>query len=951
MSDLPRENSGDVLDNLEYPDASLDEKPPPKGWNTAIKGLKEKLIDTSKRNRLINSPIGKNRGKYLDIVDERSDEIFRLLLLDKKKMRFGPSEDGYDETEMTENVYVPDPDPPSAKHLDLTLQTRLTKDALHKRLLQLYRDSNSSVEEQGANPLFLALGFVRWFESSSSTIERFAPMVLLPVEILRDGVKDNFKLMVRGEDLEPNHSFDALLKSDFDLQLPAWPEGEDWLPSEYFEQVNHTISSRENWSVYADTIQLGFYSSGKFLMSKDLEKAETTDLMEQLLCGGFDNVSPLFDPEENLDERYVNPENLGHIMEADASQTRVIAAAREGRNMVVQGPPGTGKSQTIANIIAVAVRDNLKVLFVAEKRAALDVVYDRLRSCGLGPLCLEMHSTKARKKVVYDELAKTLDLGRPLVGDRTEYDHLKNVRDELNQLSKQLHSIDEKSGETLYQVIGQLTKLLADQDLPKPDFTVEDAATWNPETTEIARNEIKKLISLTEEYGPEQSHPWRGANRKITPMDRSRLADHIKRLHSEMKELQTTLGHACSALTMDVQGGLGNAEKVLRLIQSMAVRPKDVEKLIQAEGVAEYSEKLKNLFEDIQEQQIIRVELEKSVTSDALHQDWNIEFREIEKRGTSFFRIFSGSYRAAMKKMKTAIKDLPKRQLDQLKLLDQLIRHRSKIQDIDEQRSLGELMVGPLWRGVKTDVSNVLKSITWIHDQISILESTDALKTQMRQWPKSEDPDEIASKLHGCINAVNNRWKEVVQLCDLDVLQAFGEASIPAITLATLMERVSLWIEDPEGQDAWTRLYDTANAVTERGLNEIRVRLANRKLTPQHAIGTFEYIRAEAVYHRFDQLNPKLRQIDGRERSALVEKFKDLDSNLLHLSSQEVMSAHHHSIPDGTRGEMGILRGEVRKKNSAYASSKTIEPSWRSCPNYQTSFFDESVISCSVSGP
>ena len=948
MSDFPREDTHDAYPH--YPDGSLEEKPSPKGWDQAIKSLKEKLIDTSKRNRLINSPIGKNRGKCLDIVDERSDEVFRLLLLEKKKMRFAPSEDGYDETDSSEHVYIPDPDPPSAKHLDLALQTRLTKDALHKRLLKLYRDSNSSVEEQGANPLFLALGFIRWFESSSSTIERFAPLVLLPVELLRDGVKDNFKLILRGEDLEPNHSFDAFLKSDFDLKLPDWPEGEQWLPSEYFEQVHHTISSRENWMVYADTIQLGFYSSGKFLMSKDLEKAGTTNLMENLLCGGFGDVSPLFNPEENLDERYVNPQDLGHIMEADASQTRVIAAAREGRNMVVQGPPGTGKSQTIANIIAVAVRDNQKVLFVAEKRAALDVVYDRLRSCGLGPLCLEMHSTKAQKKVVYDELAKTLDLGPPVVGDLSEYDHLKNVRDELNQLSKQLHAIDEKSGETPYQVMGQLTKLLADQDVPRPDFTVEDAATWNPEATETARKEVQKLASLIEEYGHEQSHPWRGANRKMNPMDRSRLTDHLNKLHSELEQLQNTLERVCFALTMEIQGGLADAEKALRLLRSMAVRPKHVEKLIQGEGVAEYAEKLKKLFENIQEQQIIRAELEKSVIPDAFQRDWSVEYREIEKRGASFFRILSGSYRSVMKQVKSAITDLPKQQPDQLKLLDQLIQHRSQVQDIDEHRSLGELVVGPLWRGVKTDISDALISISWIHDQITILESPDALKIQLSQWPKQEDPDQLARDLHDCIHAVENRWNEVVQLCDLDVQLAFDEESIHSVTLSTLQDRVSLWLRDPEGQDAWTRLYDTANAVSEWGLGEIRVRLAHGKLTPQHATQTFDYIRAEAVYHRLDKLNPNLSQMDGRERSALVEKFKDLDATLLHLSSQEIMSAHYHSIPDGTLGEMGILRGEARKKtrhmplrkllNQAGEAVQTIKPVFLMSPLSVAQYLD-----------
>ena len=912
MSDLRTENSQGPQDISQNP--SSENSPPPKGWAQAIKSLKERLIDTSKRNRLIHSPIGKNRGKHLDIIEERSDEVFRLLVHKKKKMQLLPSRDGYDEPDIMEDIFIPDPDPPNAKHVDLKLQTRLTKDALHKRLLQLYRDSNSSIEEQGANPLFLALGFVRWYESSSSSIERFAPLVLLPVELIREGVRDNFKLQLRDQDLEPNHSFDAFLKSDFDLRLPPWPEGEEWLPSEYFQEVNPLVTSRENWKVLANTIQLGFYSSGKFLMSRDLDRAEPTELMQQLLCGGFGNALPLFDPNENLDDRYVNPQDLGHIMEADASQTRVIAAARDGRNMVVQGPPGTGKSQTIANIIAVSVRDHQTVLFVAEKRAALEVVHDRLEACGLGPLCLEMHSTKAKKKAIYNDLGETLKLGPPRIGDQSQYEHLKAVRNELNELSKQLHAPDEVSGETPYQIIGQLTKLMADRDLPRPDFHVEEMATWDPETAQAARKEIENLADLTQGHGPEGGHDWRGANRKMTPMDRDRLGDQVNKLHDRLQELKTCLDGACTALSLSAGGGLVFVDKVLQLLRSMEIRPMDVDGLVIRGEVMHHSRKLQQLFEDIEKEQAIRAELETSMMPSAFDRDWSLEQREISKRKKSFFRWLSGSYRNAVKELKKAAKNLPKSTPDRLKLLDALIRHRSQVQEIDDQRALGELVVGPLWRGWKTDVTGTLESVRWINGQIELLGSFDALKKQIGNWPEAANPNEFADSLHDCARMVEERWKDVEHLCDLDIQQAFGEDSIRSVPLAIIMTRMSLWQRDMEGQDTWTRLHDTANAVSKRGLGELRVRLADGRLAPEHACHTYDYIRAEALYNRFKTMNPDLNNMSGRERSALVEEFRKLDAAPLHLSSQEVMSAHYASIPEGTRGKMGVLRGEAKKK-------------------------------------
>jgi KaiC/GvpD/RAD55 family RecA-like ATPase len=89
---------------------------------------------------------------------------------------------------------------------------------------------------------------------------------------------------------------------------------------------------------------------------------------------------------------------LDHVVDADSTQTLAIESVRQGRSMVVQGPPGTGKSQSITNIIATAVMDGKRVLFVAEKLAALQVVQRRLQNEGLGAPCLELHSNKSKKK-------------------------------------------------------------------------------------------------------------------------------------------------------------------------------------------------------------------------------------------------------------------------------------------------------------------------------------------------------------------------------------------------------------------------------------------------------------------------------------------------------------------------------------------------------------------------
>ena len=133
-------------------------------------------------------------------------------------------------------------------------------------------------------------------------------------------------------------------------------------------------------------------------------------LLRGLLVSGFESAPPLFPDDTKLDESF-DPSDLIHVVDADASQALAIETVRAGRNLVVQGPPGTGKSQTIANIVASAVHDGKTVLFVAEKMIALEVVHRRLNQAGIGAACLELHSRTANKRLVSEELDRTLQLG------------------------------------------------------------------------------------------------------------------------------------------------------------------------------------------------------------------------------------------------------------------------------------------------------------------------------------------------------------------------------------------------------------------------------------------------------------------------------------------------------------------------------------------------------------
>ena len=159
-----------------------------------LEDARKKLVDSGMRNRLIHVN-RQGRGRFVTIVNERADEVFRILRGEGRRMKFQASktdvveyvDDGsvrLDEADLSLFSGVGEVD--DSRFVDRFLDTTLGTDALQKRVLQLARDARIAEEEQGINVLFLAIGFLRWFEDEHSEVTREAPLILLPVELVRN---------------------------------------------------------------------------------------------------------------------------------------------------------------------------------------------------------------------------------------------------------------------------------------------------------------------------------------------------------------------------------------------------------------------------------------------------------------------------------------------------------------------------------------------------------------------------------------------------------------------------------------------------------------------------------------------------------------------------------------------------------------------------------------------
>jgi len=481
-----------------------------------LEKARKDLLDLSARNRMINTPRKSTRSSRIEIVEMHSSEVFDFLVRQERKMIFRSKPEEEDilsgvESEIEEfdfsgitNSYV-----------KYHLQTDLSKKGLRRRLLRLYYDSRTYEEEQGVNILFLALGFLKWYEDENSHTERYAPLILLPVELERKSTRGRFSLQYTNDELETNLSLKERLLLDFGVELPDLPDVDDLDPEEYYREVKRAISGYSNWEVLENDIVLWFFSYTKFLMYRDLDpelwrdtliKNSKRSYLIRSLCGeGFREEQPLVD---DLDESasldsVLDPKDCIHVLDADSSQALVIEEVKRGRNLVIQGPPGTGKSQTITNIIAASVAAGKTVLFVTEKMAALEVVKRRLENIELGDICLELHSRKANKKSVLKDIEKTLQLGVPRK-ENVDYliENLRRERDRLNQYVKILHETIGSSDLTPYKALGHLVKLRQKGispihfHLPNPlNWTEADFQHWADIVCDTARHLTK--IKLT----------------------------------------------------------------------------------------------------------------------------------------------------------------------------------------------------------------------------------------------------------------------------------------------------------------------------------------------------------------------------------------------------------------------------------------------------------------------
>lgn len=708
-------------------------------------GWKQRLLDLTKRNRALNFKVQK--VATVTVVDEQPAETYRQLCLRGGSMRFRPTlpskeanegvssltdaprsdnavlEEEEDDGALETDFAPYDPQQLDARHTDDLLQCAATPELLDKSLRRLDEQARSTIEEQGVNALYLALGMLQYRESADSKETFRAPLLLVPVELTRKSARAGYTVKASEEEPMVNPTLAEYLRVNYGIALPELPEmveGVDYDLQSFLQGVSEAVSQQSSWRVTTD-IYLALFSFQKLVMYKDLEKNGDLFARHRLITqlvtreGGQLIGLPADVRDMQLDRDYP-PEDTFQVVDADSSQLRAIAAVAKQHDMVLEGPPGTGKSQTITNLIAQALSVGKSVLFVAEKQAALNVVHARLVAAGLGEFCLELHSTKANKRGVMHEMRAALDasLQRPQ-GSSMSGTGLKRIRASLSDYVQAVHSPYGELGLTPYEAYGIFGEVL---DAPKLTFGGDEEVITPDVLDEVVTN-LTDLAKVVLDVGDVRVHPWRDASATFYG---AAALDEIEALATTLFDRFASFGSLAreieAALAVPPIHTLADVSTAVAVAKVLASSPGAPMAVLESPTWNVAPVEATTLLSRGRKATQLRARIVGRFNDEVLDQDHASDIAYVEQKLQGFFGVLAlldGRFRSVKRRwLSYRLSSYPSALIDQaadLKLVDEYRREREALENAATQ---GREIFGGLWQGEQSDWEMLDRYIHWV---------------------------------------------------------------------------------------------------------------------------------------------------------------------------------------------------------------------------------------------
>lgn len=385
---------------------------------------------------------------------------------------------------------MPEDENEDGRHQDTDIQTLMLPDRLTRVAKSIIDKGRSFERETGVNVFHAAFGILDWKDPAERS-KFLSPLLLLEIRVDRKQSPRGAEFHVSGiERMSMNTTLMQKLQSEHGLALPEYEGGSI---EDYFLLAEEAAPKGWDWKIRRE-VMFGIFPSSKIAMYHDLDPARRAladnEVVATMLASsgvGDGSYAETYETDDPEIARMVP--HL--VMDADASQYSALVDAARGDNMAIEGPPGSGKSQSIVNLIAAAMADGKKVLFVAEKLTALDVVKARLEAADIGPFILPLQAGRGTREKIYESLEERIALGRGGDSAGRDFESRQNALERrrailqgyLDALGKPLGH----TGMTVHQAIGYgISTAPMREDLPRDVRRIEisDPENLRPEDVE-----------------------------------------------------------------------------------------------------------------------------------------------------------------------------------------------------------------------------------------------------------------------------------------------------------------------------------------------------------------------------------------------------------------------------------------------------------------------------------
>ncbi len=894
------------------------------------------LLDTGKRNNLIN--FKDTRASTVEVLLPSSDVLFEKVDGTASFEVFDPKiieDDGPEESSAPEQLPIEtlgESDASGGKNAFLAQYSGKIK--RQNQIILLYnaatnpltavknidKKAREFIEETGVNVAYMAFGFVHWKESASSNDVFRAPILLVPIQLEQASAVEPYFIKSAEDDIIVNPTFSYKMDAEHGVKLPEY--NDEGLTA-YLEKVKRLVAKLQ-WTVTTEC-KIGIFSFLKINMYRDLKdnaKAILSNRNVRQLLGEPIDTGKLYGDEGagSVADPLIE---LHNVVDADSSQIEAVEMAKSGKSFVLQGPPGTGKSQTITNIIAECLSDGKKVLFVSEKLAALNVVYDKLKQAGLAEFCLQLHSHKANKKDIIADICHTLRTEKSAVSAKadTEIAIKEKAQHQLDTYAFKLHKQRPVIEKSLYQLYEAYAALRFAPNVEYPISQLSSKGkTYLTETAALLEQYADYIPSIGYDY---RKNPWYGyinqdtsyQSKNEVKSDLSAVSQFLQTLIPLQQEISGKYEIQCTSVE-DAQlwNNFFGFAAASRLITPS---------LLNREHVDAVNAALCTLQEQSKDILAVRSILSAVFDDDIYKLDGAAYHKKLTKQFSgTFSRLFNAEYKQLVTDLRLCKKDGKKPSYSEaVAMTERLAYYQQRNLAFMEAEAPIKAFLGEAYHGVETEWN-------YVTEQMSAME---AIFSSSIAFGNLEHYDDFTSEL-GIFADYHQKLDETFAVCSADTFKRAGGyfdqaiLNIHSAPCDLVLARLTDCLNEMDKLDNWCHFRNLLSKLSDKQVISYVDVVFAQNIEPKHIVGAFQ---KQFYYQWIDSIlseNPVLSAFNRISQDKAIRTFAEKDTEQFEINKAKIraeLSSKRPSldmIASGSALAILLREGEKKRKQKSIRS-------------------------------